>query len=210
MRKISKRASGKKILLVLDDVWIEDLSNWEQLKASLKNNSTGSRILVTTRNERVGQAMGSKSEDMFILERLSDDKCWSLFCHLAFFERTKQERENLEGIGRKIVERCNGLPLAVKTVGGLLRFKAKEQWQSILDSKMWEIEEVEKGVSPSLLLSYYDLSPVLRQCFSYCAIFPKDYKIERDKLIKLWMAQGFVKETGIKEWRLWVKNILTR
>ncbi|XVF79431.1 hypothetical protein PTKIN_Ptkin14bG0222600 [Pterospermum kingtungense] len=196
--EISKHVPGMKILLVLDDVWTEDSSKWEQLKGSLKNSSPGSRILVTTRKLEVGIAVGSRSTDIFSLETLSEDKCWSLFSHLAFSER-REECEKLEDIGRKIVERCKGLPLAVKTLGGLLRFKkTKEQWQSILDSKMWEIEEVEKGVFPPLLLSYYDLSPVLRQCFSLCAIFPKDYKIAKDKLIKLWMAQGFVKEIGNK------------
>ncbi|XVE52861.1 hypothetical protein DITRI_Ditri02bG0158400 [Diplodiscus trichospermus] len=198
MREIRERVSRKKILLVLDDVWTEDPSKWEQLKGSLKNSSSGSRILITTRNEKVGKVMGSKKIDMFSLGTLSEEKCWSLFCHLAFFDRPKEECESLEGIGRKIVEKCKGLPLAVKTVAGLLCHKTKEHWQSILDSKMWEIEEVEKGVFPPLLLSYYDLPPVLRQCFSYCAIFPKDFEIGKDKLIKLWMAQGFLKETGNK------------
>ncbi|XVF79429.1 hypothetical protein PTKIN_Ptkin14bG0222400 [Pterospermum kingtungense] len=156
--RISELVSGKKILLVLDDVWTEDSSKWEQLKGCLKNSSPASRILLTTRKKEVAMAMGSRSTtDMFFLGELSEDKCWSLFSHLAFFERTREERQNLEGIGRKIVERCKGLPLAVKVLGGLLRFReTKEQWQSILESKMWEIEEVEKGVFPPLLLSYYD------------------------------------------------------
>ncbi|XVF79433.1 hypothetical protein PTKIN_Ptkin14bG0222800 [Pterospermum kingtungense] len=203
-QKISELVFGKIILLVLDDVWTEDSSKWEQLKGCFKNSSPGSRILLTTRKEMVGKVMGSRStKDMFFLGKLSEDKCWSLFSHLAFVERTREERENLEDIGRKIVERCKGLPLAVKTLGGLLRFKAKEhEWQSILDSKMWDIEEVEKGVFPPLLLSYYDLSPALRRCFSYCAIFPKDYEIKKDKLIKLWVAQGFVKESGNKSWEI--------
>ncbi|XVF77537.1 hypothetical protein PTKIN_Ptkin14bG0052800 [Pterospermum kingtungense] len=161
---------------ILDDVWAEDSSKWKQLKASLKSSSPGSRVLVTSRKKEVGMAMGT------------------------FFERTREERQNLEGIGRKIVERCKGLPLAVKTLGGLLRFReTKQQWQSILDNTMWEIEEVEKGVFPLLSLSYYDLTPNLRRCFSYCAIFPKDYEIEKEKLMKLWMAQSFIKEKGNKE-----------
>ncbi|XVF79412.1 hypothetical protein PTKIN_Ptkin14bG0220500 [Pterospermum kingtungense] len=196
--KISELVSKKRILLVLDDVWTEDSSKWDSLKASLKSSSPGSRVLVTSRKKEVGLAMGSRSTtDMLMLEKLSEDKCWSLFSHLAYPERTREERKNLEHIGRKILEKCQGLPLAVKALGSLLRSKAKEhEWQSILDSKMWEIPGVENSVFPPLFLSYYDLSPVLRQCFSYCAIFPKDYKIKKDELIKLWMAQGFVKEIG--------------
>ncbi|XVF79430.1 hypothetical protein PTKIN_Ptkin14bG0222500 [Pterospermum kingtungense] len=152
---------------------------------------------------------------MFMLGKLSEDKCWSLFPHLAFLERTREEREDLENIGRKIVERCKGLPLAVKALGGLLRFReTKEQWQSILDSKMWEIEDVGERVFPPLLLSYYDLSPALRQCFSYCAIFPKDFKIQKKKLIKLWIAQGFVKQIGNKGMEIigeeYFNNLATR
>ncbi|KAE8680745.1 Ras-related small GTP-binding family protein [Hibiscus syriacus] len=98
-------------------------------------------------------------------------------------------------MGKKIADKCKGLPLAAKTLGGLLRFKrSREQWQRILDSHMWELDEAESGLFSPLLLSYYDLPAPLRQCFSYCAIFPKDHKIEKDLLIKLWMAQGFLGE----------------
>ncbi|XVF86756.1 hypothetical protein PTKIN_Ptkin18bG0068200 [Pterospermum kingtungense] len=85
---------------------------------------------------------------------------------------------------------------SAKTLGGLLRFKrSREQWQRILDSRMWELDEAENGLFSPLLLSYYDLPSPLMQCFSYCAIFPKDHKIEKDFLIKSWMAQGFLGET---------------
>ncbi|XP_022717497.1 putative disease resistance protein RGA3 isoform X2 [Durio zibethinus] len=166
LQQISEFVSGKKILLVLDDVWNEDPCKWEQLKGSLKNTSRGSRILATTRKETAGNAVGSRRTDMFFLGELSAEKCWSLFCHLAFFDRATEESNKLEDFGRKFVERCRGLPLAVKTIGCLLRFKTEKQWKSILESQMWEIEEVEK-----------------------------DYRIRKDKLIKLWMAQGFLEET---------------
>ncbi|XP_044482958.1 putative disease resistance protein RGA4 [Mangifera indica] len=33
---------------------------------------------------------------------------------------------------------------------------------------------------------------MIRRCFLYCVIFPKDHNIKKDHLIKLWMAQGYL------------------
>ncbi|GAV75243.1 NB-ARC domain-containing protein/LRR_4 domain-containing protein [Cephalotus follicularis] len=116
-----------------------------------------------------------------------------------FWGRSSEECKNLNNIGRGIAKRCNGLPLAAKVLGSLLRFKNTKEWESVLESELWKVEEAEKGLFPPLLLSYYDLSPLVRRCFSYCAIFPKDYEMEKDELIKLWMAQGFFGETGSRD-----------
>ncbi|XP_022714536.1 uncharacterized protein LOC111274167 [Durio zibethinus] len=198
LQKIHRSIERKKFLLVLDDVWTEDCTKWEPLKHSLKCGSPGSKILITTRKENVACIMGSTT--LFPLGQLSEEECWLLFSQMAFFGRTSEECKGLKDIGRKIANKCKGLPLAAKVLGGLLRFKkSREQWQSLLDSELWELEEAEKGIFPPLLLSYYDLPPTLRQCFSYCAVFLKDSVIEKDKLIKLWMAQGFFKGMQHKE-----------
>lgn len=107
---------------------------------------------------------------------------------MQYFGKTSAESDELEDIGREILSNCNGLQLAVKSVGRLLSLKTRiEQWQRVLNSEMWPLEEIEKGGFPTLLLSYSDLPVNLKK---YCAIFPKDYEIEKDRLIKLWMAQG--------------------
>ncbi|XVF26907.1 hypothetical protein REPUB_Repub14bG0060800 [Reevesia pubescens] len=196
LEKIHESIVEKRFLLVLDDVWTEDERKWQSLKCCLNTGSHGSKILVTTRKENVAAIMGCTKTNLFRLEKLSEEECWSLFSHIAFSQRTDRERESLADIGRKIADKCKGLPLAAKTLGGLLRFKrSRERWQRILDSHMWELDEAENGLFSPLLLSYYDLPSPLRQCFSYCAIFPRDHKIEKDSLIKLWMAQGFLGET---------------
>ncbi|KAK8664252.1 hypothetical protein V6N13_084050 [Hibiscus sabdariffa] len=185
---------GKKMLLVLDDVWTEDATKWEQLKNSLKYCSLGSRILITTRNEKVAIIMGTPPSNLFLLNTLSQEECWSLLGHKALCGRTGEESKNLEDIGRKIAEKCQGLPLAAKILGGLLRFKkTREQWQLVLDSEIWDIEEAEQDLFPPLSLSYYELPLVLKQCISYCVVFPKDTIISKDELIKLWMAQDYLK-----------------
>ncbi|KAJ8755412.1 hypothetical protein K2173_019210 [Erythroxylum novogranatense] len=182
---------GKKFFLVLDDVRTDDFRQWEPIKIPLKSGAVGSRILVTTRNERVSKMM----EATFILPlgNLSPEDSWTLFGRLAFYGKSREDRDNLEVIGRRIADRCKGLPLAIKTIGSLLRSKeTKQAWKSVLDSELWELEEVEKGIFASLFLSYYDLSSPLKRCLTYCAIIPKDYNIEKNALIQQWMAQGFL------------------
>ncbi|XP_031248361.1 putative disease resistance protein RGA3 [Pistacia vera] len=195
MQNIGQQIEGKKFLLVLDDVWTENRRNWDNLKHTLMCGSLESRVLVTTRKENAANVIGTTNK--ISLGILSEDECWSLFSQLALFETTTNE---FEEIGRKIVKKCKGLPLAVKTLGSLLRFKREfKEWENVLESEIWELEEVEQEVFRPLLLSYYDLSPTLKKCFSYCAMFSKDYEIEREQLIKLWMAQGYLKSKDSKK-----------
>ncbi|KAF9660612.1 hypothetical protein SADUNF_SadunfUnG0007500 [Salix dunnii] len=199
--RIQESIRGERFLLVLDDVWNEDSTKWEQLKNSLKRGCLpGSRFLVTTRNKKVANIMGSSSTDILELGLLTPDECWSLFSQFAFFEKNSRQRENLEGTGRKIAERCKGLPLAAKTLGSLLRFKrSRAEWESVFNNHVWEIEDAEDKLLAPLWLSYHDLPTKMRPCFLYCAVFPKDYIFKRDTLIKLWMAQGFLRETQNQE-----------
>ncbi|KAJ6956893.1 putative disease resistance protein RGA3 [Populus alba] len=200
LESIRSLIGGKKFLLVLDDVWNEDSTKWEQLKDSLKCGLPGSRILVTTRKKNVTSSMGSSPIDILELGLLSTEECWSLFSQFACLEKTSKEYDNLEDIGRQIAAKCKGLPLAAKSLGSLLRFKSRiEEWESVLKSHVWETEEAESKILAPLWLSYNDLPSDMRPCFSYCAVFPKDFRFNRDTLIKLWMAQGFLRETQNKK-----------
>ncbi|KAK4425818.1 putative disease resistance protein RGA1 [Sesamum alatum] len=195
LKAIQKSISGQKFLLVLDDVWEDDDTKWESLKECLKSGDPGSRILVTTRNDKVARAMGSIYRHS--LEPLSDSYCWSVLSQLAFRGRGEADREMLKEIGLEIAKKCKGLPLAAKTIGGLLCFKTTLQdWQDVQESKMWELEKVREDLFPLLTLSYNELNPAVRRCFSYCAIFPQDTLINVDKLIRMWMAQGFLSSSG--------------
>ena len=85
------------------------------------------------------------------------------------------------------------MPLAIKTLGSLLRYKkTKREWEDVVNSEMWELEQVEQQVFQPLLLSYYDLDSNIKRCLLYCAIFPKDYEYEKDRLIELWMSQNYI------------------
>ncbi|XP_031275675.1 disease resistance protein RGA2-like [Pistacia vera] len=194
-QRISRSIAEKKFLLILDDVWSDDYKKWEPLYCCLKNGLHDSKILITTRKESVAHMM--ESIDTIAVKELPDEECWLMFKRFAFFGRSQAECENLEEIGKKVLNKCKGLPLAVKTIGSLLCFRqTREGWQNILDSDLWKLEVFEKNIFGPLQLSYNDLPFKIKRCFTYCAIFPKDHNIERDYLIKLWMAHGYLKQEG--------------
>ncbi|RWR75848.1 putative disease resistance protein RGA1 isoform X3 [Cinnamomum micranthum f. kanehirae] len=197
-RRLGETLSGKKFLLVLDDVWNEGPKKWDRLRDLLLCGGRGSRIVVTTRSPKVASIM-SKIQQQHILKPLSKDGCWSLFCQEAFLEEAAHP--NLAPIGREIVKKCRGIPLAVVTLGGLLRSeRSQHKWEFLRDSEMWNLDdENENAILPALRLSYSHLKPHLKQCFAFCAIFPQDYEIEKELVIKLWMAHGFIRNDQGKE-----------
>jgi leucine-rich repeat protein SHOC2 len=78
---------------------------------------------------------------------------------------------SLESIGKKIAKKCSGVPLAIRTLGGLLQGKSEErEWINILEGSFWKLCEDEESIMPVLKLSYQNLSPQLRQCFAYCSL----------------------------------------
>ncbi|KAJ8623882.1 hypothetical protein MRB53_032412 [Persea americana] len=115
-------------LLVLDDVWHGDETEWERLRLPLKCGRHGSKILVTTRSEKAAKAMDTNY--IHNLKALSHDDCWLLFSRRAFAGREREECTVLEDIGRQIVEKCKGVPLSVKTIGSVMqRKRTAEDWE---------------------------------------------------------------------------------
>ncbi|XP_038988790.1 putative disease resistance protein RGA4 [Phoenix dactylifera] len=196
-RRLREVVSGKRYLLVLDDIWNEDQAKWDQLRTLLETGGEGSRIVVTTRSELASSIMGTLGP--YRPSYLTEDDSWALFRRRAF-EGGAEEPQNLVNIGKEIVKKCDGLPLAVKTLGGLMHSKSQEwEWLSVRDSDIWDLQVGEDGILPALRLSYSDLPSHLKQCFAFCAIFPKDYEMEKDVLIQLWMSNGFIPTDGRKE-----------
>ncbi|KAK7307366.1 hypothetical protein VNO77_40358 [Canavalia gladiata] len=186
---------GKRYLLVLDDVWNEDHVKWEELKSLLQcgSGTKGASILVTTRHENVASMMGTVGSVHRLLPLSMDDN-WSLFQHHAFRE-DEEEHTELISIGKEIVKKCTGLPLASKTLGSLLRFKrGKNQWLHVK-----EYLPEDNIIMDALRLSYLNLSLPLRRCFAFCAIFPKDARIMKEDLIYLWIANAFILSKGSLE-----------
>ncbi|RDY02187.1 putative disease resistance RPP13-like protein 1, partial [Mucuna pruriens] len=186
--RLKENLSGKKFLLVLDDVWNHERGKWEELQKPLVFGAAGSRVLVTTRSQKVASIMRSKEHH---LEQLQKDDCWELFAKQAFEDGNPQRNPEFNEIGEQIVEKCKGLPLALKTMGSLLYNKSSvSDWEIVLKSQIWELED--SDILPALALSYCHLPSHLKKCFAYCALFPKGYEFEKESLIHLWMAENFL------------------
>ncbi|XP_044470866.1 putative disease resistance RPP13-like protein 1 isoform X1 [Mangifera indica] len=191
--QLKEAIADKKFLLVFDDVWNSNYGFWETLKSPLTAGAIGSKIIVTTRNENV--ALTVASGDYYNLKLLSDHDCWSVFMKHAFQGRDIAECQNLELIRQKIVEKCKGLPLAARTLGGLLHSKKRyDDWNDILSSKIWDLPD-ENEIPPVLKLSYHHLPAHIKTCFAYCSILPKDYEFEEKEVVFLWMAEGLIQES---------------
>ncbi|XP_038978329.1 putative disease resistance protein RGA3 [Phoenix dactylifera] len=197
-RRLQQLVSGRKFLLVLDGVWNEEQYYWEMLRAPLMAGGNGSRILVTTRSELVSKNM--RTLPPIHLNGLEEEHCWSLFRDLAFKRGAWDRHQNLVEIGREIVEKCQGLPLAVQSIGGLLYNKTdEEEWRSVLsDLPDPEPDDDAYRMLPTLKVSYDHLPLHLKQCFAFCSVFPNGYEFDRDELVKLWIAVGLVKPRGMR------------
>ncbi|KDO40228.1 hypothetical protein CISIN_1g048507mg [Citrus sinensis] len=190
--ELKKKLSQKKFLLVLDDVWNENYNDWVRLSRPFEAGAPGSKIIVTTRNQEVADIMGTASA--YQLKKLSIDDCLAVVA-----QHSLGSDKLLEEIGKKIVAKCDGLPLAAQTLGGLLRGKCdRSDWEDLLSCKIWNLPEERCDIIPALRVSYYYLSAPLKQCFAYCSLFPKDYEFEEEEIILLWCASGFLdhKESG--------------
>ncbi|AES69687.1 putative P-loop containing nucleoside triphosphate hydrolase, leucine-rich repeat domain, L [Medicago truncatula] len=188
LKKISRE---KRFLFVFDDLWNDNYNDWSELASPFIDGKPGSMVIITTREQKVAEV--AHTFPIHKLELLSNEDCWSLLSKHALGSDEFHHSSNttLEETGRKIARKCGGLPIAAKTLGGLLRSKVDiTEWTSILNSNIWNLRN--DNILPALHLSYQYLPSHLKRCFAYCSIFPKDYPLDRKQLVLLWMAEGFL------------------
>ncbi|XP_070675548.1 disease resistance protein RGA2-like [Malus domestica] len=195
---LRRKVDGKKYLIVLDDVWNENREKWLSLKYLLMGGGKGSRILITTRSEAV--ATISDTTKPYTLRGLNQEDSWSLFKEMAFKDGKEPENSTIKAIGKEVARKCQGVPLAIRTIGGMLRTKYHEtEWLNFKENKLSRINQEENEILPTLKLSYDVLPSHLKHCFAYCSLFPPDYEISVPMLIRLWVAQGFIKSSDENE-----------
>ncbi|CAL5414042.1 unnamed protein product [Camellia sinensis] len=180
--KLRGYLSEKRYVIVFDDVWETDF--WRSIRHALPKNSEG-------------------MDHVHELQALSQEKAWKLFCTKAFqLDFGSHCPPELEEVSQAIVRKCQGLPLAIAAIRGLLSTKNKSisEWQKFYGSMNSELERNPelKSISKFLLFSYNDLPHPLKSCFLYFGIMPEDYSIKAGRLIQLWIAEGFVEEQNGK------------
>ncbi|KAI8567321.1 hypothetical protein RHMOL_Rhmol02G0112300 [Rhododendron molle] len=183
----------KRYVLVFDDVW--SIYAWQVLRIVLPECNCGSRVILTTRNVDLASFASEEYHGMvYNLQPLPPKESWALFCSKTFKENSCPSY--LEDLSKKILGKCEGLPLAIVAISGLLSTKEKsvDEWERIYRGLATELEGNDKLMSLTkiLFLSFFGLPYYLKLCFLYLSIFPEDCLIDHWRLIRLWVAEGFI------------------
>ncbi|XP_020113128.1 putative disease resistance protein RGA4 [Ananas comosus] len=182
---------SRRFLIVLDDVRNPD--KWEDLlKDSLNDGVARGRILITTRDVNAARSMKAV---VHTAEKMDTENGWTLLRNEVSAADSEEEAiKSAKEVGIKLVEKCDGLPLAIKVVAGVLRSREKRriEWEKVLKSEIWSTNQLQEDFPQALYLAYEDLPSNLKQCFLYCSLYPRDYPMLSSDLIQCWIAEGFI------------------
>ncbi|XP_057493201.1 putative late blight resistance protein homolog R1B-23 [Actinidia eriantha] len=191
--RLKKSLKGRRYFIVMDDIW--DSNVWFDLKTCFPDDNNGSRIMFTSRNEDVA-SLAKSSRPPLSLRFLTSDESWVLFQQKVFRRETCPPQ--FTKIGKHIAKKCQGIPLVIVVVAGILikEEQSPDRWEKVgktLNSQMTADPQI---WLQTLALSYNHLPHHLKPCFLYFGVFPEDYQVPVWKLIWLWVAEGFIRETG--------------
>jgi Leucine-rich repeat (LRR) protein len=175
---------------VIDNLCADNFYYWWTLQAPLLSGGAGSKVLITTRNEKISQIISSVTRP--ILTGLDEEECWQLIQSVALPQGiVNPEDKRLVPIGKEIANRCNGFPMAASNLGEILNGKGEGVWSDVL-CEMQALKDEQNVVLTSLRVRYHHLPYHLKQCFNHCSIFPKGYRFEKNQLIGHWIARGLI------------------
>ncbi|KQJ93329.1 hypothetical protein BRADI_3g03882v3 [Brachypodium distachyon] len=192
---LRKYLTNKRYLIVVDDLW--DHSAWNAISCAFPENGTGSRIIVTTRVEDVARgACFNHRECIYRMKPLKEEESRRLFFNRVFGSEDACPQQ-FEEISDEILKKCGGLPLAIITIASLLashQAGSRSDWESIRNSlgAKFATKPTLEEMRSILNLSYMHIPLHLRVCFLYLGMYPEDHEINRDDLVRQWIAEGFV------------------
>ncbi|CAN6351126.1 unnamed protein product [Urochloa humidicola] len=192
--KLHNFLKGKRYLFVLDDVWRMD--TWEVLRQAFPDTGIGSRVMLTTRNLQVAK-QANKLTYVHELRLLNEQESWQLFSLKAFpsYENIdSSNRQELESVGKNLIKKCNGLPLALVVLGCHLSKNLNlDAWSAMDRCLDWEATSQWDNMQHIIARSYEDMPEhYLKSCFLYMTSFPEDFVTSADTLTRSWIAEGFV------------------
>ncbi|VAH12467.1 unnamed protein product [Triticum turgidum subsp. durum] len=183
---------GKKYILIMDDVWGVDV--WFNIRDAFPKCS-GNRFVITSRIHEV--ALLATGNRVLELKPLQAAESWQLFCKEAFWkDQNRTCPEGLKHLAQKFVSKCSGLPIAIACIGRLLSCKQPtySDWENVYkEIELQLTNNVILDVNIILKVSLEDLPYDLKNCFLHCALFPEDYEIKRRRVMRQWIAAGFVR-----------------
>ncbi|XP_015160686.1 putative late blight resistance protein homolog R1B-17 [Solanum tuberosum] len=191
---VKKSLNGPRYLVVVDDIWSTD--DWDSISQIFPNRNNGSRVLLTTRETDV--AIYANSSIPHKMNLLDLDNSWKLLCDKAF-GLEHDHPPKLEEIGKKIAEKCQGLPLIISVIAGHLSKtvpKKLESWNYVAKTLSEIIASHSNKCLGVLGLSYHHLPNRLKPCFLSMGDFPEDFQVETWRLIQLWIAEGFIRTSS--------------
>ena len=194
VNKVRECLKDKRYLIVFDDVW--QLSFWNDVKHAVLDSNKRSRVIITTRNE--GVADYCRSDTIVYVRKvkpLPPNDALELFRRKAF--QQEGYPQELRQLSEDFVRKCNGIPLAIVGIAGLLSTKEKTaiEWRKVYNQlgSLLQSDPSLEIVQHVISESYNDLPSHLKRCLLYFGLFPEDYSISCMRLIRLWVAEGFVK-----------------
>ncbi|XP_073144063.1 putative late blight resistance protein homolog R1A-10 [Henckelia pumila] len=191
---VYKSLKHRRYLIVLDDMWHGEV--WDRVRRAFPDDENGSRVIITTRLLDVAAAVDS-SDSLHQMQFLNENQSWNLLREKVYGQALCPQE--LQEVGNIIARNCKGLPLTIVVISGLLKAnKTKHYWDSVAKNINEAVSTNDDDFFAILSLSYDNLPHHLKSCFLYMGIFPEDYRIPIKKLVKLWVAEGFLKPATSK------------